>query len=107
VVKKPPAEQGPTTRAVVGWSLAGLAGAALITAGVTGLRAKTLSDEYSDPASAHFQDAGARSEGITFRTAADVALGVALVSGAASVVLLLTDLGKGSSDVARAGMLRW
>ncbi|NVL83825.1 hypothetical protein, partial [Escherichia coli] len=63
VAKKPPPEQGPATRAVVGWSLAGLAGAALITAGVTGLRAKTLADEYRDPASAHFQDTGARSEG--------------------------------------------
>jgi hypothetical protein len=105
--KRPPPEQGPNTRAVVGWSLAGLAGASLITAGVTGLRAKTLSDEYSDPASAHFQDTGARSEGITFRTAADVALGVALVTGVASILLLATDLGKGSSDVARAGMLRW
>lgn len=107
VAKKPPPEQGPATRAVVGWSLAGLAGAALITAGVTGLRAKTLADEYRDPASAHFQDTGARSEGITFRTAADVALGVAVVSGVASILLLATDLGKGSSDVARAGMLRW
>ena len=106
-VVKPPAETGPRARTVVGWSLAGLAGAALITGGVTALRAKTLSDEYGDPASAHFQDAGARSEGITFRTAADVALSVALLSGAAAVVLLLTDLGKSSSDVARAGTLRW
>jgi hypothetical protein len=92
---------------VVGWSLVGLAGAALITGGVTALRAKSLSNAYSNRANEHFQDPSARSEGITFRTAADVSLGVALVSGAAAVILLLTDLGKGSSDVARAGMLRW
>lgn len=104
---KPPAETGPQPRAIVGWSLAGLAGAALITSGITALRAKTLSNEYGDPSSAHFQDPSARSEGITFRTSADVALSVALLSGAAAVVLLLTDLGKSSSDVARTATLRW
>jgi hypothetical protein len=107
-VVKVPAETGPQPRAIVGWSLAGLAGAALITSGITALRAKTLSNEYGDPTSAHFQDGAARSEGITFRTAADVALSVAVLSGAAAVVLLFTDLGKGSADVARAGTtLRW
>lgn len=106
-VAKAPVDAGPHPRAIVGWSLAGLAGASLITSGITALRAKTLSDEYGDPASAHFQEGGARSEGITFRTAADVALSVALLSGAAAVVLLLTDLGKGSSDVARSATLRW
>jgi multisubunit Na+/H+ antiporter MnhB subunit len=106
-VTKVPVETKPQPRAIVGWSLAGLAGAALITSGITALRAKTLSDEYGDPASAHFQEGSARSEGITFRTAADVALSVALLSGAAAVVLLFTDLGKGSSDVARSATLRW
>lgn len=101
-------EDGVATRTVVGWSLAGLAGAALITSGITALRAKSLADGYSDPASARYQDPGARSEGITFRTTADVMLGVALLSGATAAILLLTDLGKGSSDVARRGpVLRW
>jgi hypothetical protein len=104
---KPPAETGPQPRAIVGWSLAGLAGAALITSGITALRAKTLSNEYGDPSSAHFQDPSARSEGIMFRTSADVALSVALLSGVAAVVLLFTDLGKASSDVARTATLRW
>ena len=106
-VRKPPVATGPSTRAVVGWSLAGLAGAALITGGITALRAKTLSTEYGDPTSARFQDKSARSEGITFRTAADVGLTVAILSGATAVILLFTDLGKSSSDVARAGTLRW
>jgi hypothetical protein len=101
----------------VGWSLAGLAGAALITGGVTALRAKSLSDDYGDRSSSRFQDRGARSEGIKFRTAADVALGVALLSGAAAVVLLVTDLGRDSPSAtttekwltthAREGILRW
>jgi hypothetical protein len=105
--KKPVVATGPSTRAVVGWSLAGLAGAALITGGVTALRAKTLSTEYGDPTSARFQDHSARSSGIAFRTAADIGLGVAILSGAAAVILLFTDLGKSSSDVARSGTLRW
>jgi hypothetical protein len=105
--KKPVVTTGPSTRAVVGWSLAGLAGAALITGGVTALRAKTLSTEYGDPTSARFQDHSARSSGIAFRTAADIGLGVAILSGAAAVILLFTDLGKSSSDVARSGTLRW
>lgn len=105
--KKPPVATGPSTRAVVGWSLAGLAGAALITGGVTALRARTLSNEYSDPASTRFQDRSARSSGIAFRTAADVGLSVAILSGAAAVILLFTDLGKSSPDVARIDTLRW
>lgn len=104
--KKPP-ESGPPTRTIIGWSLVGLGGAALITAGITALRAKTLSNEYSDPQGDRYLDADARSEGITFRTAADVALGVALVSGVTAVILLLTDVGKSSADVARPGVLRW
>ncbi len=105
--KPPPVATGPQPRAIVGWSLAGLAGAALITGGITALRAKTLSTEYGDPTSGRFQDRSARSEGITFRTAADVALTVAILSGATAVILLFTDLGKSSSDVARTGTLRW
>ena len=103
-----PVEDGPPMRAVVGWSLAGIAGAALITGAFTALRAKTLSDEYSDKASSRYQDDGVRADGVTFRTAADVALGIALVSGAAAVILLLTDVGKSSSaDVSRGAVLRW
>lgn len=112
-----PVESGPSTRTVVGWSLVGLAGAALVTGGVTALRAKSLSDDYSDRSSARFQDSGARSEGIKFRTAADVALTVAVLSGAAAAVLLLTDVGRDrpsptlvhrfTTEVAREGVLRW
>lgn len=107
---KRPSEDGgpPSARVVVGWSLAGLAGAALIAGGMTALRAKSLADGYSDPASARYQDPDARSEGITFRTTADVMLGVAILSTATAAILLFTDLGKASPDVARRGaLLRW
>lgn len=102
--KPPPEPPGISTRSIVGWSLAGLAGAALVTGGVTALRAKSLSSDYGDPASPRFQDPDARSTGITFRTAADIALGVAIVSGAAAVILLVTDLGK---DGPSATSARW
>jgi hypothetical protein len=108
-VTKPP-ETGPSTRTIVGWSLVGLSGAALVTAGATALRAKSLSDDYADPTHQRFQDADTRSSGITFRTAADIALGVAIVSGAAAVILLVTDLGKdapAATALARDGILRW
>jgi len=107
IVEKKPVESGPATRSVVGWSMVGLGGAALITAGFTALRAKSLANEYADTGSTRYQDSDARSEGVTFRTAADVALGVALLSGVAAVILLLTDLGKGPADVARPRVLRW
>ena len=104
---KPPPEEPSGARTVAGWSLAGLAGAALITGGITALRAKTLSNEYGDPSSSRFQDRDARATGITFRTAADVALGVALLSGTMAVILLFTDFGKSGTVVARAGTLHW
>ena len=117
VVPTPPQDNGPPTRTVVGWSLVGLAGAALVTGGVTALRAKSLADDYGDRANPLFQDAGTRSEGITFRTVADVALGTAVLSGVAAFILLVTDVGKDSpapkaakwmtTDVAREGTLRW
>jgi hypothetical protein len=104
-VVKPP-ENGTSTRTVVGWSLVGLSGAALITGGITALRARSISSDYSDAASPRYQDADARSEGITYRTAADIALGVALLSGAAAVILLVTDIGKDSPSPTTA-VLRW
>ena len=115
-VPKPP-DSGPPIRTIVGWSLVGLAGATLVTGGVTALRAKSLADDYGDRSSARFQDPGARSEGMTFRTVADIALGVAVLTGVTAFILLVTDVGKDSSsktvakwmttDVAREGRLRW
>jgi len=110
VVVAPPAEP-PRLRSIVGWSLAGLSGASLVGAGACALHAKSLSDDYADRASSGFQQADVRSEGTTFRTVADVALGVAVVAGVAAVVLLATDLGAPSrrpTDQRRVThVLRW
>lgn len=102
-----PADDGPKVRPIVGWSLAGLGGVAVATGVFCALRAKSLSDEYSDKGSTRFQDADVRSEGTTFRSAADVALVVAIVSGTAAVILLFTDVGKASAADVRRGVLRF
>lgn len=77
-------------RSIAGWGLLGFAGVAAGVGAFSGVRAKSLADAYVDRNSSRFQDADTRSQGITLRTAADVAFGVALVSGVAAVVLLLT-----------------
>lgn len=97
------------TRAIVGWSLAGLAAGALVTSGVTALRAKSLSDDYRDPGNARFRDSDTREVGVGFRTAADVALIVGVASGVAAAVLFLTQ--PEAQKTARAsdplGLVRW
>jgi len=102
----PPARKSARsqTRTVVGWSLAGVGGVALVASGLMGLRALSLSSDYSDRSnSATYQNPDTKSEGIAFRTGADVALVVAVLAGASSAILLLTDIGPGGSDVARRG----
>ncbi|MBS2020025.1 MAG: hypothetical protein JST00_44600 [Deltaproteobacteria bacterium] len=102
----PVADAAPSpARAIVGWSLVGLAGVGLATGVVCAVSAKSLSDDYSDPTNPGFQSPDTKSEGVAFRTTADVAFGVAIAAGAAAVILLLTDVGKGSPAVAKAS--RW
>ncbi|MBX3188180.1 MAG: hypothetical protein KF819_14255 [Labilithrix sp.] len=105
-LETPDVERGSSARPIVGWSLAGTAGAALLAGGIFALRAKSLSDDYADPASAGFQSPDTRSEGVTFRTAADVALVIGVISAAGAVLLLATDIGgRGGSDArARRGL---
>lgn len=102
--KKPPVVVEPTSssaRTIVGWSFVGLAGIGLVTGVVCAVNAKSLSNDYADPSSPGFQQADTKSEGITFRTTADIAFGVAIAAGATAVILLLTDLGKGGTDTAK------
>lgn len=98
-------------RALLGWSAAGLSGAAVVTSGVLGLVAISRADDYNDRTSGSYQDPEVKSEGIAMRTGADVALGVAVLAGAAAVVLLLTDLGAPSGATRAPGtntaLLRW
>lgn len=89
----PPGEPGISGRAIAGWSLVGLAGAAAVAGGVFALDAKNKADEYNDPTSGNYQDSHTRSTGTTLRTLADVGFGVAILSGAAAILLLATDIG--------------
>lgn len=112
-----PQRSGSPTRTFVGWSLAGVGGVAFVASGLMGLRALSLSSDYSDQTNrATYQNPETKSDGIAFRTGADIALIVAVLAGAGSAILLLTDVGAGGSDVARRGeawrisrgtLLRW
>jgi len=107
-----PPTGGPSTRTIVGWSLAGVGGVALLASGIMGLRAISLSGDYEDATNrASFQNQDVKDEGIAFRTGADVALVAALLAVAGAVVLLFTDIGapKGA-DLANhrsRALLRW
>lgn len=105
-VEKPVREDPKKTRHTVGWAMVGVSGAALVTAGALALRASSLSDDYGDRSNpSTFQNPDVRSEGIAFRTGADVALGLAVASAGVALVLLLTDLGAARAN--DAAILRW
>ncbi len=83
----PPDEIG---RATTGWILVG-GGVAIAAIGVgSGLRAKSLADDYNTPGSGSYQSASARSTGVTFRTLADVSFVVALVTGGIGAYFIAT-----------------
>ncbi len=94
----PQGATGPSTRTIVGWSLAGTAGVALVASGVMAVRALSLSSDYETPGSASFQQPDVKDDGVTMRTGADVAFVVALLAGAGAVVLLFTHVGQDSRD---------
>lgn len=107
---EPPPPSSSSTRRIVGWSLAGTSAVALVTSGVLGLRAISLASDYGDRSSPSFQKSDVKSEGIAFRTGADVALIAAVLAGAGAVVLLLTDVGKSSAAASAArdpSIVRW
>ena len=99
----PPAESETSTRTVVGWTLTGVGGVALVTGGILALRALSLSHDYTDRTSASFQSKDTRDTGITFRTGADVALLTGIIAGATGLVLLLTNVGKDDSPSKSSG----
>lgn len=84
-----PSSDGPSARTVAGWSTAGLSAVALLGAGVLGLRAMSLSNDYESPTSPSFQNPDVKDEGVAFRTGADIALVVGIVTGVTAAVLLL------------------
>ena len=77
-------------RATTGWILVG-GGVAIAAIGVgSGLRAKSLADDYNTPGSGSYQSASTRSTGVTFRTLADVSFILALVTGGIGAYLVAT-----------------
>ncbi|MFO0737910.1 MAG: PEGA domain-containing protein [Labilithrix sp.] len=85
-------------RPILGYSLLGVSGVALIVTGVMAARAFSLSSDYSDQNKKEtYQNADTKSSGITARTLADVSFIVALLAGAGAIVLLFTDIGKGEA----------
>lgn len=90
----PPPEHETSTRTIVGWTLTGVGGVALVTSGILALRALSLSSDYGDRSSPNYQSKDTRDTGIGFRTGADVALITGVIAGGAGLVLLLTNVGK-------------
>lgn len=85
--------EGTSLRPILGYSLAGVSGVALVVTGVFGLKALSLSSEYSDRNTAPASRPELKSDGESARTSADVALVIALLAGAGAVILLFTDIG--------------
>ena len=78
-----------STRHLAGWILVGTGVAALGFGVYAGLRAKTLADDYNTAGNTSYQDRSVKSEGLTFRTLADVAFLAALAAGGVGAYLLL------------------
>jgi hypothetical protein len=80
-------------RRVVGWSLVGVGGVALIASGVMAASALGDANDYNDPKSKSFQNQDLKNQGIGLRTGADVTFLLALLAGAGAYILLFTDVG--------------
>lgn len=93
--KKDVSTSDDSFRPILGYSLLGVSGVALIATGIMAARAFSLSSDYGDTNNKEtYQNPDTKSSGIAMRTGADVAFIVALLAGAGAVVLLFTDIGK-------------
>src|SRR5579864_1666337 len=74
-----PAPEAPhdPTRQLVGWILVGGAVAFAGFGAFSGLRARSLADDYNTAGSGLYQNPSTKSTGLTFRTLADVSFGLA------------------------------
>lgn len=94
-----PADDGSTNyRNIGGYALAGVAGAGLIATTIMGLRAISLSSDYSAKGTSTYQNQDTKSSGIAMRTGADVSLIIAILAGTGAAILLFTDIGKDAPD---------
>ncbi len=84
------AHGGPGAQRVVSYVLFGT-GVALAGFGIfAGVRSIDLANQYNTPTEANYQNPSTKSEGIAFRTAADVTLAIAAACVVAGVVLYVT-----------------
>jgi len=84
------AQAGPPTQRIVSYVLFGT-GVALAGFGIfAGVRSIDLANQYNTPTEANFQNPSTKSEGIAFRTAADVTLVLAGACVALGIVLYVT-----------------
>jgi hypothetical protein len=93
------------TRKIVGWSLAGFSGVALVASGVMAARAFSLQSDYETAGTRAYQARDVKSEGIGFRTGADVALSIGLAAGATAAILLVTRVGLSKAVSSRPPLL--
>ena len=85
----PMAIQAPRSTATIGVGFVVVGGLALGAATATGLKTLALSEAYRDRTGPQYQDAGVRSQGISYRTATDVLLVSGLVAAGIGVVFLI------------------
>ena len=94
------APRSPERPRRVAWGLLGASGLLAVVGTIAGVDAISLAPDYNTPGSGHFQDPGTRSEGVAWRTSADVLLVTALAAGGAGAYLLLRPLPKRDVHVA-------
>lgn len=98
-----PSDRG--TRRTVGIVVLGAAGAVGAFAAFSGFRALSLADQYNTPGEPKYRDGATRSEGLTFRTLADVGLVTAVVGAAVGLYFVLTSLGEDKAP--KVGVVRF
>ncbi len=86
-----PSDRG--ARRTAGIVVLGATGAVGAFAVFSGLRALSLADAYNTVGDPKYRDGSTRSEGLTFRTLADVGLVTAVVGAAVGLYFVLTSLG--------------
>jgi len=98
-VEQPKAQTPGIVWSPLGIGLSAGGAAAMGFGAFAGLRALSLADDFNTRGNAGFQDPGVRSEGTTFRTLADVGLGLGLVALAAGVYVLVMGPPGGAAQV--------
>lgn len=99
VARRAEHREGTDGRRAAGLILVGTAALATGAAVLTGLRARSLSDEYNRAPAGH-QDPSTRSTGLAFRTTTDLAIVTAAVTASIGVYLLLTPAPRAQTRIA-------